>query len=105
MDRRLDDFEVLLGRPEDQIEIPEWIEIAEIAAFPREHLIVLAQQNLGTAQRVGEPGVDEIAEQIREKPVGDQIERTHRLLFHRVNQPGAVDEFRLPGLDHGVILR
>src|SRR6202035_4003978 len=65
MDRRLDDFEILFRRGDDQVEIAERIEIAEIAALPRQHFVVLAQQYLGAAQRVGQPGIDEIAEQIR----------------------------------------
>src|ERR1700722_4359906 len=51
VDRRLDDLEVLLGRAEEQVEIAEGIEIAEITALPRQHFVVLAQQYLGAAQR------------------------------------------------------
>ena len=52
MDRRLDDLEVLLGRAEDQVEIAERIEVAEIAALRAPTLVVLPQQHLGAAQRV-----------------------------------------------------
>ena len=55
VDRHLDDFQVLLGGAEDQIEVAERIEVAEIVALARDHLVVLAQQHLGAAQRVGQP--------------------------------------------------
>src|SRR4051812_40728356 len=42
VDRRLDDFQVLLGRAEDQVEIAERIEISEIAALFRQRLVILA---------------------------------------------------------------
>ena len=80
MDRRLDDLEVLLRRAEDQVEIAERIEIAEIVALARQHFVILAQQHLGAAQRIGQARVDEIAEQIGEDAVGDEIERPHRLV-------------------------
>src|SRR5882757_135079 len=105
VDRGFDDLQVLLGGAEDQIEIAEWIEIAEIAALPRQHLVVLAQQHLGAAKGICHPGVDEIAEQISEAAVGDEVEWPHRLVFHGINQAGAVHEFRFSGFDHGVIFR
>ena len=72
---RLDDLEVLLRRAEDQVEIAERIEIAEIVALARQYLVALAQQRLGAAQRIGQPGVDEIAEEVGEQAVSDEIER------------------------------
>src|SRR3984893_14694564 len=50
VDRGLDDFEILLCGAEDQIEIAERIEIAEIVALPRQHFVVLPQEHLGAAQ-------------------------------------------------------
>src|SRR6202047_4686447 len=41
VDRRLDNFEVLLRCAEDQIEIAERIEVAEIPAPPRPYLVIL----------------------------------------------------------------
>src|SRR6195256_5432180 len=46
MDRRLDDLEILFGGTEDQVEVAERIEVAEIATLPRQRLIILSQQNL-----------------------------------------------------------
>jgi hypothetical protein len=105
MDRRLDDFQILFRGAEDQVEVSKRIEIAEIGAIPRQHLVVFAQQHLGAAQRIGQSGIDEIAEQIGKTPVGDQVERAHRLVLHRIDQPGAVDEFGLSALDHRMIFR
>src|SRR3974390_2978211 len=87
VDRRLDDFEVLFGCAENQIEIAERVEIAEIAALSGQHFIVLAQQHLGAAQRIRQAGVDEIAEKISKEAVGDQIERAHRLAVYTID-PG-----------------
>src|SRR5579863_1371178 len=105
VDWRLDEFQILFRCSEDQVEIAERIEIAEIAPLAREHLVILAHENLGAAQRIGEAGVDEIAEQIGKEPVGKLVERAHRLGFHRIDQAGAVDEFGLAGLDHRVEFR
>jgi hypothetical protein len=40
VDRRLDDFEILFRGAEDQVEIAERIEIAEIVALARQHFVV-----------------------------------------------------------------
>src|SRR5215211_1075321 len=85
MDRGLDDLQILLRCPKDQIEIAKRIEVAEIIALTRQHFVVFPQQHLGAAQRVRQPGVDEISEQIGKAAIGDEIERAHRFVFHRVD--------------------
>src|SRR5262249_24876426 len=96
-DRNLDRLEAELGGAEDQIEIAERIEIAEIAATGLEARIVGAGQRLGAAQRIGEPLREQPGEQQREALVGDEVEKTHGLVFHRIDQARAVDELALAG--------
>src|SRR6185437_14565571 len=74
-DRHFDDFQGQLRGAEDQIEIAERIEIAEIAASGLEPLVVGAPQHFGAAQRVGETLSEQPAEGVREQLVGDEIEK------------------------------
>ncbi len=105
MDRRLNDLQVLLGSAEDQVEIAERVEIAEVFALARQHFVIPAEQHLGAAQRVRHAGVDEIAEQVGKAAVGDEIERSHRLVLHGIDETGAVDELGFAAFDHRVIFR
>ena len=86
-----------MRRAEQQIEIAERIEVAEVGAVGRDALVVGAAQHLGAAQRV----LDRLPEQPREgqaeELVAEQVEEAHRLLLHRVDQPHAVDELALAG--------
>src|SRR6187402_2110962 len=49
VDRRLDDFQILFGRTEDQIEIAERVESPKVVPLARQRLIIPPQQNLGAA--------------------------------------------------------
>src|SRR5262249_39770840 len=53
-DRNLDGLEAELGSAEDQLEIPERIEVAEITALSLDPRVVGAPQRLGAAQGVGD---------------------------------------------------
>src|SRR3954469_24109656 len=51
-DRHLDELQVELGRPEQEVEIPEGIEVPEVGAVGGELLVVLPAQDLGAAEGV-----------------------------------------------------
>ena len=53
---------LFLASAEDEFEIPEWIEIAEIPMVASDPFVVLAHQDLGAAQRVGEALVEQPSE-------------------------------------------
>src|SRR5262249_35912823 len=96
-DGNLNRLEAELRRAEDQLEVPERIEISEITARGLDPRVVGAPQRLSAAQRVGEALRQQPGKEQREGLVGDQIEDAHRLLLHRINEPGAVDELALAG--------
>src|SRR4029077_12612947 len=50
--RNLEDAEVELRGPEDQVEVAVRIEVAEVGTAGREMGVVLAPENLGAAERV-----------------------------------------------------
>ena len=48
-DGQVNNFTIQFGRAEDEIEIPEWIEIAEVGAVRRDALVVRAEQHFCSA--------------------------------------------------------
>ena len=99
--RQVHDSEVQSGRAEDQVEIAERIDLAEVGTVGRDPLVICLAQNLGPAQRV----LNTLTEQPRkgeaEELVSRHIEEAHRAFLHWVNQTNAIDEFSLtaaPGL-------
>src|SRR5437879_3776285 len=55
MDRDLQDLEVELGGPEEEVEVAERIEVAEIPAISFDAAVILAPEHLGAAERVIHP--------------------------------------------------
>src|ERR1700686_1302276 len=99
-DRQLDDAQVLLGGAEDQVEVAERIDLAEEASGPRDALVVLAEEDLRPAERVLEALLEDGGQREAEHLVADHVEEPHRLPFHRVDEPRAVDELA-PALGDG----
>src|SRR5215472_3131494 len=50
--RQLDDLEILLGRAEQQIEVPEGVEVAEEAAIAGNLLVIPPKKNLRPTERI-----------------------------------------------------
>jgi len=50
--RQLDDLEILLGRAEQQIEVPEGVEVAEEAAIAGNLLVIPPKKNLRATERI-----------------------------------------------------
>ena len=90
------DFDNLQPHPrstKNQIEIAERIEVAKEGAISGQPAIVRTANHLGAAQRVSEPLAKYKGESHREEFVAKKVEEAHRLLFHGVDQPRAIDEF------------
>ena len=70
-------------------------EVSEVIPIVEDRLPVAAPHDLGAAQRV----LDRLAEKPREgqteELVGDEVERPHGGVFHRIDQPHAVNELTL----------
>src|SRR5262249_28713030 len=98
-DGNLHRLEAELRGAKDQLEIAEWIEIPEVTARGLDARVVGATHSLGAAQRVGEALRQKPGKEEREGLVGDEIEKAHRLLFHRIDQAGAVDELAFSRAD------
>src|SRR5712691_8312007 len=65
-------------------------------------LVVLLQQHLGPAERVPDRLLEQPGEEDTEEPVPEVVDDLHRLLFHRVDEAGAIDEAALAGGDRSV---
>src|SRR6516165_4165560 len=102
MDGDFDNLEVLPRSAQDEVEIRKRIEIAEICAVCFYLFVVGAFDRLGSAKRISEALVDKKAEYPSEEPVGDEIERAHRVLLHRIDKTGPVDELALAGSECGI---
>ena len=91
----IDDSQRHHRRREDQLEIAEWIEIAEVFPPTNEAVIVVASKELRTAQDIAERCLDENAQHIGKNDVAQLIQKAHRFGLHRVDEPAAVDEIGL----------
>ena len=86
MDGNLDDLQIQFRRTEDQIEITEGIEIAEVRAVGGDLIVVGAVKDFGAAECVLEPLVEQVGEGKTEELVAQDVEKTHRLVLHRVHE-------------------
>src|SRR3989304_8111966 len=105
MDGYFDDLEILLRGAEDQMQVAERIEVAEVRAVTRDRLIVFPKHRLRAAQSIGEALADQVTEDACKKTVAEQIERLHGVLLHRIDEPGAVDHFAFSTSDGVIKLR
>ena len=79
--RDLDDLQVELGGTEDEVEVAEGIEIAEVGAVRDDPPVMALQERLGAAKRIGQALVQEPSEEPRKDAVGDKVQKAHRVLF------------------------
>src|SRR3984893_10389054 len=91
--RNVDNLEVELGGAENQVEVAERIEVAEVGAVGGDGLVVGSAQHLGPAKRVLDVLAEQPGKSNAEELVAEEIQKTHRLLVHRVDKPHTVDEF------------
>src|ERR1700731_5361017 len=91
--RHVDHLEVELGGSENQVEVTERIEVTEVGAVGGDGLVVGPAQHLGPAKRVLDVLAEQPGKSHAEELVAEEIQKAHRLLFHRVDKPHTVDEF------------
>src|SRR5260370_12734400 len=96
-DWNLDDRKAEAGYTEEQVEIAEWIELAEMFPPGFDLFVVGLEQDLGPAQRVSNGLLEQPREQLAEEPVANVIDELHRAFFHGIDEAGPVDEAALAG--------
>src|SRR4029434_7831310 len=74
----LNDAEVELGRAEDEIEVPEGTEVAEVGSPRGQMRLVRAPDDLGPAQGVLDVLAYEHAQEQAEEPVAEEVEKPRR---------------------------
>ena len=106
---QVDDLEVQLIGTEQQIEIPEGIEIPKVLPVGLQLQVVFSEHHLGAAEGVLDRLLHQPAEKQTEELIAQNIERTHAVLLQRIDQPASVDEFSFPGgngtVEFGQLLR
>src|SRR4051812_7658228 len=99
-DRDFYDLQAQPGCTEQQVEVAERVEVAEIGAILRDARIVGFPQDLGPAEGV----LDRLPKQPRKSPaeklVPHEVEKAHRLVGHGIDEAHAVDEIALSAADH-----
>ena len=88
-DGKVHDLHVLLGGAEEEIEVAEGIELAEVAAAGGEPFVVNAPEDLGAAEGVLVGLAEDEAERQAEEFVGIEIQQPHGLALHGARQETA----------------
>ena len=96
------DLEVEFRGTEEEVEVPEGIEVAEVGAVGGDGFVVRAAQDFGSAEGVFHGLTEEPGEDEAKGFVGAEIEKLHRLFVHRVDEAHAVGEFGAAARDHVV---
>src|SRR5439155_3597528 len=91
-DRHFHDFQILLGRAEQEIEVAKRIEVAEVVSAGLDLLVVSLEQGLRPAEGVAETLLQQPGENLAEHLVADQVEKPHGLPFHWIDHAASVDE-------------
>ena len=86
-DGQVDDLEIVFRRAEDEIEIAEGIEIAEVGAIARRSLRSAPAEHFGPAERVLDTLTQQPGKRQAEEFVAEEIEEAHRAVLHR-DTPG-----------------
>ena len=77
---------------EQKIEVAEWVEVTKPRPVFDYAVIVGPAQGFGPAQRVAEGLTEEEGEESPKKAIPQEIEKSHRTIFHAVHQTGSIDE-------------
>ena len=79
-------------RAEEEIEIPEGVEVAEFWQAFQQPFVVGARHHLGAAEAVLDALAEDKTERVGEEVVAEHVEEAHGLVLHRVNQAAAIGE-------------
>ena len=94
LDGKVDDLQVEARRAEEQIEVPERVEVAEITSSRDDPPIRRPVQDLRPAQRVLDLLAHDRLEQQREHLVAHHVREAHRAGLDVVDESRAIDELR-----------
>lgn len=103
--RHLDDLQVQLVGPEEQVEIPEGIEFSEIGAVFGQFDVIIPEHDLGAAEGIFEALLKQPGKGPAEKMIAQVVQKAHGFFLHGVDQPGPVDEISFIAGDGVVELR
>ena len=87
-DRHVRDFQMESTGAEEEIEIAERIEVAEMRAIRRDPLVIFFEKNFRSAKRVFDRLAERPTEGETEEFVGDEIAEAHRLVLASDKQGG-----------------
>src|SRR5262249_15534526 len=83
--RLLNDLQIILCGAENQVEISERIDLAEVGSIGGDHVIISPAEHLGSAQRVLDALAKQPRERQAEKLVTQKIQEPHSAIFHRIH--------------------
>ncbi len=95
-DGKIDDLAIQAGRSEEQIEIAEGVEVAEVGAVGGDRFVVLLPKHLRPTERVLDGLAQEPAKRQAEELVAEEVEGAHGFFVHRVDQADTIDKSPLP---------
>lgn len=101
-DRNLNNLQVLFCSTEEEIKISKRVKVPEEASVDPDILVVTLEKHLGSAESILDRLIQKPGEDLAEKFVAKQIKRPHRLFFHLIDKPCAVDELPFAGR-YGVV--
>ncbi len=102
-DGEVEDTEVEFSGTEQEVEVTEGIEVAEVGAVLGDFLVVLSEEHLGAAESILEGLAEEVAEGGAEELIAEHVEEAHGFVFHGVDEADPVDELGEAGADEFVI--
>src|ERR1700748_1631995 len=85
--RQSHNLKVVSGCSKQEIEIAKGIDLAKVSTIGCDGLIVGTAENLRAAKAVLHALTQQPGECKAEELVPEQVEKTHRLLLHRIDQP------------------
>src|SRR5436189_6025117 len=83
-------LEIQLRGAENQVEITERIKLAKIIPAAFQQPVIRSPKDFGSTERVFDRLSKKPGECEAEKLVSDQVKETHRLFFHRIDEPATV---------------
>src|SRR5262249_12870441 len=91
-------------RAEQEIEVPEGIEVAEEVAIVRDPRVIAPVEHLRAAERILDGLLEKPREGEAEELVSQQVKEAHGLTLYGIDEPHAVDELALAGHERAIEL-
>ena len=78
-DGNFNDMKIELRRAEQQIEIPEGIEVSKILPIGHQAIIISPEEDLSSTERIFDPLIQQPGKRHTEEFISDEIEHAHGL--------------------------